>query len=346
MAIITENPRLWVWSGEAPKQPEVRGFVDQWLEGDTLSNYTKRQGGYLASITDAAELAAKIYAHKFRKNNPSESVFYHVWRVAERANIYTDGDPLIIFCALAHDLVEDTRKLPPDQQVTVQQVVDLWRGDQWEKDAIAAILTYKTDAVGLKGDARRDAQLRVIEQTNEMLFDPYTDPFDRYVAYGVQILFLADKFDNLETDIRDARATPRRLNFSTREGALEWALKKINDAAVVHKTSLPEDLKKPFVGAYFSLLEDITKAGGSEPSFVVPDSEKEMPKIRIGWVQTLRAVFRPTISFVYDRAASSLTSVTPSWMSDWRERKAARPSRPSNGPEMEEKAEDSSCTPV
>lgn len=261
-------------TGAAPAAAEVADFVRKdWLNDcpqptpSQISTYDHQ----LQSIERIVALAATTYANVYRDNRAidapnAESTFWHKWRVGNSVYRHTRNkrnNLLETFAAVAHDLVEDTRKLPPEQQISIRKIANLWshedvRKEKNERALITQVLTLKTDAVGLMGDKRRYAQMMRVKEVGE----------GRHGIAGkiFQRIMLWDKYDNLNSDLQDARAGC--LRFDSRAAALEYINKKNGDLAIVSQMQINPKLATGFYRAFQALNEELLTRGHGKPTLI------------------------------------------------------------------------------
>lgn len=257
MASMTQPPSKRR-TGAAPTAPEVRAFVrTHWLKNaarNITSTGAADRAAQLRSIERMTALVAATFANVYRDHRPAhlghaESTFWHNWRVAEAVRQNTKQNLLSTFAAFGHDLVEDTRKRPPRQRITIADIARLWtRQDrpQQKRDRalLADTLHLKTDAAGLKGTKRRAAQLQRVESVRA----------GRHGQAGklfVKILY-ADKHDNLLSDMADLRAG--YLQFASAKQLLDHVRrKKTHDLTIVNHMPIPIEQIKKFYWTYKKL---------------------------------------------------------------------------------------------
>lgn len=220
------------------------------------ANLAVQRWGSGVSDSDAIQSTAAVlvltrntFASSYRDNRPTESIFWHNFRVADA--VYQNNAPapprlrlMKTFMAAAHDLCEDSRKLTPQTPIMPAHIAALWKGPAHEKQLIVDVLTLKTDAAGLEGDARRAAQH---QRVSEVRNGNHGEAGKIYVE-----LMAADKKDNLTSDLTDMQAG--RLHFATRSQGLEFVFKKIADAQIVKALPVDAAVKKDFQDTYETMM--------------------------------------------------------------------------------------------
>jgi hypothetical protein len=176
------------------------------------ANLAMQRWGSGVSDSDAVQstaavlvLARNTFADSYRNNRPKESIFWHNFRVADavhqnNAHVEPRLRLMKTFMAAAHDLCEDSRKLTPQTPIMPAHIAALWKGSAQEKQLIVDVLTLKTDAAGLEGDARRAAQH---QRVSEVRSGQHGEAGKIYVE-----LMAADKKDNLTADAQIVKALP------------------------------------------------------------------------------------------------------------------------------------------
>jgi hypothetical protein len=220
------------------------------------ANLAMQRWGSGVSDSDAVQstaavlvLARNTFADSYRNNRPKESIFWHNFRVADavhqnNAHVEPRLRLMKTFMAAAHDLCEDSRKLTPQTPIMPAHIAALWKGSAQEKQLIVDVLTLKTDAAGLEGDARRAAQH---QRVSEVRSGQHGEAGKIYVE-----LMAADKKDNLTADLTDMQAG--RLHFATRSQGLEFVFKKIADAQIVKALPVDAAVKKDFQDTYETMM--------------------------------------------------------------------------------------------